>query len=234
MSNPPRSEPEATPTQQSNPELLLPDLQVDLPEDLHIQQNSATGGRELRFSTTFLNVGEGPLVIVGDGDPASGEMAAAQRIERRRGGRLERPAGSLAMDGEHGHWHMQDFTTFELWTHDDTGDLGELVASTGKGSFCAMDTAMITPATENAAKEAGFWECDAFEQGISAGWSDIYPASLPGQQLDLADVPDGPYAVRTVVDPLDLLLELDETNNDAVAYIEIAGTDVERRSRPRG
>jgi hypothetical protein len=78
----------------------------------------------------------------------------------------------------------------------------------------------------NAAPKAGVTSCDQEIQGISVGWEDIYIAALPGQELDIPDLPDGRYAIRSTVDPDGLLLETDDTNNSTMSFVDVAGDSI--------
>ena len=64
-------------------------------------------------------------------------------------------------------------------------------------------------------------------QGISPGWGDTYGASVRGHELNIEAVPDARYALRSTADPENRILESDATNNAAVRYLEIEGTEVE-------
>lgn len=50
-------------------------------------------------------------------------------------------------------------------------------------------------------------------QGISVGWTDVYSSGLAGQQINITGVANGDYWLEVVVDPLNHILETDETNN---------------------
>jgi Lysyl oxidase len=54
------------------------------------------------------------------------------------------------------------------------------------------------------------------DQGISAGWADVYVSSIPCQWLDVTDVPDGRYTLRIGVDTLGIV-EQDDVLPDTVS-----------------
>jgi subtilase family serine protease len=99
----------------------------------------------------------------------------------------------------------------------------EKVATTDKITFCLTDYAI---ADEAIAPEPQFLECSWEAQGISEGWVDTYDASLPGQELDITSVLDGNYILRTVLDPDDRLRESNETNNEELVPVSIAGMSI--------
>ena len=203
------------------PQALLPDLQTMPVRELYIE--AAEGGRRtLRFSTTVLNAGEGPLDLTGAHEPGTGSFTASQRVLRDDGSVAEYEVGRFLYHPGHAHWHVEDFTVLEVWTYTQDGDLDALAASTGKATFCAVDEVPVAPG----APEPSYLECGAEAQGISAGWSDTYGAEIAGQELDISGLADGRYAIRSAVDPAGRLRESDEGNNSLVIYIEIRGTEI--------
>ena len=212
-----------------DPDLLLPDLQTLPPEELYVAVDRDAGTREIRFSTTTVNQGEGPLEMAGDYDPATGRTRATQRIESVAfDGVVEQDAGDFVYHPGHSHWHFESFTEFELWTYDRDGEIAELVASSDKMTFCVMDTDRVDGAPTDAPARAAYVGCNDETQGISVGWGDTYGASVSGQQLNITDVPDGRYAIRSTADPEDRLEETDETNNTVTVYVELVGDRITR------
>jgi hypothetical protein len=65
------------------------------------------------------------------------------------------------------------------------------------------------------------------KQGNSVGWGDTYPAYLEGQELDITNVGDGKYMVRSSVNADKNIIESDYSNNGASLYIEIKGNNLE-------
>ena len=206
--------------------LLLPDLEMVTPESLYIEVDRETGDRAIRFDTTVANLGQGPLELVGTYDPATDQTRAIQRIRTRAGGVVERFVGSFVFHPGHSHWHFEDFTAIELWSHGPDGSLEELEATTDKMTFCLMDSERVEASRPGVASRGAFGGCGQGVQGISVGWADVYGPTLPGQELDISGVPDGRYAVRSTADPDNRLPETDETNNTVIAYVEIRGTSI--------
>ncbi len=220
-----RASPEASAILSSGPDdatRLLPDLQVSEPHELFIQPGE-DGVREIRFSTTIANLGDGPLTMVGAFDAGTGEVSTIQRISHTDGRLEEYDVGRFVYDDGHDHWHLEDFIVFELWSLAADGDVDGVLASTGKMTFCLADSHPVADPPTNAAAIAEVTSCEQDVQGISVGWEDIYLAALPGQELDIPDLPDGRYAIRSTVDPDRLLLETDDNNNSVTSIVEIAG-----------
>lgn len=88
----------------------------------------------------------------------------------------------------HGHYHLRDFNEFLLF--DANGNL----ATTGyKQAFCAIDIERIS---SMASASGRFHDCNS-NQGISAGWADVYSSGLACQFVTLtacrtATIPSNP------------------------------------------
>jgi hypothetical protein len=50
--------------------------------------------------------------------------------------------------------------------------------------------------------------------GMSVGWGDTYPKSLPGQQIDVASLPAGNYRLLVTADANRWFFEKTRANND--------------------
>ena len=88
----------------------------------------------------------------------------------------------------HGHYHLKDFNEFLLF--DGNGTL----ATVGyKQAFCAIDIERISP---TASASARFNDCNA-NQGISAGWADVYSAFLACQFVVIDGLPNGDYTLQS-------------------------------------
>ena len=219
-------EPTVVPTQPpAGPQALLPDLVVRQPGELYIQAGD-DGVREIRFSTSVANLGEGPLEMLGVYEEATGKTLASQRILHVDGSTVEREIGRFVFHPDHEHWHFEDFTVFELWSVDDDNEPADLVATTGKLTFCLVDAYPVDDPLPNGVAEPALLECHSDVQGLSAGWEETYEADFPGQELDIPEVPDGTYAVRQVIDPDGRVSEMDTTNNESLVLVSISGSEI--------
>ncbi len=214
---------------------LAPDL-VTLP--IH-QRDLAVGitdrKRLLRLSNEVANIGTGPLEIApsessancdGDGDPVN-DRDAAQRLfeDSNASGRFElgldaisteRSFGCMRYHPRHEHWHVLDFTRYQLTREADA----KVVRQSNKIGFCLTDarpafTLAGTPATPVYPLDPGaLIPCDVGStQGISVGWADEYALTLAGQQLDISGLQAGRYCLSSRVDPSNTLIESDDANN---------------------
>jgi hypothetical protein len=88
----------------------------------------------------------------------------------------------------HGHYHLKDFNEFLLF--DAAGNL----ATVGyKQAFCAIDIERIAPW---ASASGRFHDCNS-DQGISAGWADVYSSFLACQFVVIDGVPNGDYTLQS-------------------------------------
>lgn len=121
--------------------------------------------RLLRFDTVIVNVGDGDLVV------------------GRRDDSTNPYAPYFFFGACHGHYHIRDFSVYELLTPD-----GQVVVTGHKQGFCFEDSFKYGPN-----RSSGY---DCVNQGITSGWGDWYYKQLVGQWIDITGVPEGDYIVR--------------------------------------
>ena len=146
-----------------------------------------TGWRRLlRFDTVIMNSGDGDLVVGDRSDPNN-------------------PYYDYFYFAEcHGHYHIKDFSIYELFTADRT----QIVAGEKQG-FCMEDSFKY-----GGSKSAGY-NCE--NQGITSGWGDWYYKQLPGQWIDITGVPEGDYIVRASINSAGIF---DEGTNRYPNFVE--------------
>ncbi|MBE0411037.1 MAG: hypothetical protein IBX69_15055 [Anaerolineales bacterium] len=205
--------------------LLLPDLQTLPPSDLIIQENRLTGQKLLRLTNSVINSGVGALELKGVVDLETGNASITQQIYTIDGSIIEREVNEYIFHPVHDHWHFNNFARYELWSISPDFRLEALISLSDKVSFCLRDIERsdLLEGTERAA----FTRCGQESQGISPGWIDTYQYYLDGQTIDITDLPDGLYVLRSIADPGDQLWEVDSTNNDTAILIQIKGLTVE-------
>jgi hypothetical protein len=231
------------------PTLLYPDLRALPPAPLVIQDSLLDDGSThhlLRFTTTIWNAGRGPLEL--RGDSSQGTTVAYQRAYDETGTVTEWPVGEFVFHRSHQHWHFENFADYELWPkreYDAWIASGRQVGqprwrgskTTGQGeSFCVRDSWPIEDLASSPPHRT-YNTCERELQGISVGWGDTYPYSLPEQWIDLNDqvLPDGRYVLRVVADRQNLLRESADGNdltvespqaNEAVTVFKVRGTRI--------
>lgn len=220
------SEKQSVETQYSH--LLLPDLVAKPAGLLEIKINSENKHRELFFETTVINIGEGPLEMLGEYDKETDKTRATQRLKARdnKDDFEEIIAGYFIFHEGHDHWHFEDFVEINIFPYGKDGTLGEVLVTSGKMTFCIFDYSIADSSLPGAPKEAVYPECQPDIQGLSVGWADTYSSKTLGQQVDIENLKNGLYAIYTTADPAGRILEKNAGNNSAVIYVEINGSSV--------
>lgn len=217
---------------------LLPDLRTLQPNGLRLVQDRDNSRAFLRFNNSIINIGPGPLELFGrdietvdhGADLPEGHepgphqhISVYQRIFGTNGQVLIEPfVGEFIHHTQHSHWHLEEFSRYEVWKVRPGGFLYDLVSANAKVSYCVTD---LRPAGSSLGFEtwprAGYLSCSGTLQGLTQGWVDTYVSGLARQWVEVTGVQDGSYALRSVVDPNDRILEADETNNAAVTYFQL-------------
>jgi hypothetical protein len=195
------------------------------------------GKKLLKFPVIGLNVGAGPSEIIADRSADSpNDWKAYQTFYRPDGSTqsVYEPKVKFyyARDG-HNHWHVQDFDSYQL-----LDSTGEVVARAEKHGYCLQDntsyrqlqgqagvpTAPVYLETTSCGK--GLPNALTIIHGLSRGWGDTYPTSLPDQAVDITGLPDGDYTAQIHADDVGAVTESNEDNNVASMKINITGNTV--------
>ena len=202
--------------------LILPDI-ILRQSDLLDNDIRVSGGRTLlRLSNGTANAGVGPLYLYG-ATPGNddGTQDVRQRVFREDGSFFERVAGTFVYHPEHNHIHFEEWSQYRLRRIVGEDGVGDVVASGQKTSFCILDLGVYDRSLPDYVPGGFFRSCSSTTQGLSVGWIDVYSKSLPGQNIDITDVPDGHYWLESEVDPNNNVLESNEDNNIARVRVTI-------------
>jgi hypothetical protein len=211
---------------------LYPDLQMLPPTDLAFDQISG-GTWVLRFESTVVNAGPGRLELEGKPrtEPNTRQKvyqnlydAAGTRINHRA------VATDTVFHPDHDHFHFTRFSSTVLLARDaGSTRYHETKKKGAKTSFCIVDSYTM-PGAET---DPLYTTCEA-TQGLTPGWSDTYDSDTSGQWVVLGNteepLKDGEYALRSTVDPRNLLDEggrKHERNNTAVIYFAVSAAGIE-------
>jgi hypothetical protein len=123
----------------------------------------------------------------------------------------------------HGHYHMKDFNQFLLFT-----PAGSLAVTGYKQAFCAIDIERIS---STASPSGRFHDCNA-DQGISAGWADVYSAGLACQFIVLDALPDGDYTLQSTTNTQHKAAETASATTRSGRGCESSETPSKRLRRP--
>ena len=205
---------------------LYPDLRTSQPSNLYFDREVLSDGRShyvLRFSNIVWNAGEGRLEIQGDPSPSGSNLIYQNIYDARRGGTrvVQRQMSTdLIYHPSHYHYHLQGFASYLLLQRDASGVYKATTKRGTKTSFCIMDT---NPMLSGAGSSI-FSSCGNRLQGLTVGWGDNYPASLPDQWVDLGLSPlaNGSYAVQSTADPQNKISEAGrDSNNVGITYFSV-------------
>lgn len=203
---------------------LLPDIVPTKPRELYIEYSGDI--KNIRFSTTFINQGDAALELVGYHDPEQQRTRVTQKLFASDSTATERQVGEFVFHEGHDHWHTEKYIQFQLWSYNENLEPAELLATTEKMSFCIWDEEKQDFGLLNEAPERVYEGCNNSSQGISVGWSDTYTPDLEGQELDITNIPDGGYMVRTVVNPDNKILEKDYSNNVNAVFVVLSNDTI--------
>ena len=217
----------------ATPAERLPDLDERTPSALsvtRVRQRGATRFR-LGFRSAMVNVGAGPLFIVGRRPSRDGPMTAEQVVALADGTTVIHPSvGKLRYErlDDHRHWHLLGFARYELRRPD-----GRLARPSLKRGFCLADSFRVR-GVQNPPQpvlDVGYLDTDCgakrprarrVEEGISVGWGDDYDPHLEGQQIDVTGLRPGFYDLVNRSNPQRLLRETSYRNNAASLRLRLS------------
>jgi Lysyl oxidase len=196
------------------------------------------GRRLLRFSAIIVNVGVGPFELRSQRPDTSSSWSVRQVVYNDAGGSrtVDTPSVRLVYEGDgHDHWHVKDLEEYRLVPLRTTGRdrIGQKVG------FCFFDNYQYRLWLPGAARAPGYRHrgCGTrdsvrLQNGLSVGWGDIYHQSLPGQYIDITDLPNGIYRLRATADQANFFLERNDANNSTWVDLRIdaGGVTVLRRA----
>ncbi|MCU1593176.1 MAG: hypothetical protein JWO12_568 [Frankiales bacterium] len=228
------------------PDTVNPPLDVlgEHPVSCAADESVESGAKRcLRLTTGPRNAGAGPMDLAyfpaehGLGLVAEGPVT--QYVHWSDGSVTERAAGTFLFHKTHAHYHYQDILDYSIYS---VGS-GHRLTPAGRGTKSGF-----SPADQLFADWSTFSQEDgqyvegvsssrsvgASTFGLSVGWGDVYRWQRPGQYVEFAGNGDGLYVVRTVVDIKNHVLESNEKDNAAYAYVQITGDSVRIIERGQG
>jgi len=176
-------------------------------------------------------------------DGSDPSQLVTQRIYKKTGNTMsyvDRWAGTMTYHPGHNHSHFDEWGVYSLRIPDPNEPDPLKWTMIGEGSklgFCLMDYGscqyygghcrddndnVLTTDSPNYGLGGGTYSCGVTNQGISAGWTDIYYYNLEGMFIDIPNgTCNGDYMIVVQVDPNNVLLEENEDDNIMVAPITL-------------
>lgn len=198
-----------------------PDLGMARLSDLRVTTTDQ-GQRQLRFSTTIVNVGRGTFELTADRPSTSAPFTVTQWLQQLDGGRtpVAVPAGLVYGGDGHWHWHVKDLESYQLTSLDSNKTVGIGM----KGGYCFYDNIYYLPiqGSRRVYEEAGCGMEDSLKvsMGLSFAMGDKYSWDLPGQDIDITGLPDGRYRLQATADAHGMFVESNHDNN--FTWVDIA------------
>ncbi len=112
----------------------------------------------------------------------------------------------------HGHYHLRNFNDYKLY------DCRGRVRTGLKQAFCLMDV------ERRGGTSPRLYTCS--DQGVSAGWADVYGAGLDCQWIDITGLVDGEYVLEARTNQSGIVREDSYGDNFTWAGVRIAGSRV--------
>lgn len=211
----------------------LPDL-ISLPA-WNITVHNGKKRERISFSAAVWAAGAESMVVEGFRRQGEELMDAYQYFYKDGEPVGRAPVGSLDYDPRvgHEHWHFLQFARYSLLDESMT----EVLLSK-KEAFCLAPTDAIDLTIPNA-------EWSPYDTGLSTacgsqtavwvrevlplGWGDTYYQGIPGQSLNITDLPNGTYYIQVTANPLGSLYEQTDTNNTELREIIIKGKAGKRK-----
>lgn len=121
---------------------------------------------------------------------------------------------------DHNHYHLKDAAEYTLW--DEAKATQVALAQKTEAGFCLEDSIAGPGAgpQQYDVNQSNFCRENPLVMGISPGWKDLYHDGLTYQWVDVSNVQPGLYYLASRVDPRNVIVESDESNN---AYAFKAG-----------
>ena len=112
----------------------------------------------------------------------------------------------------HGHFHFGGFASYEL-----LDPSGKSLLKGRKQAYCMEDTIQVAQGPNVGCSKV----YDCYNQGIQAGWSDLYGNTLDCQWLDITEIPAGNYQLKVSLNPSQSFQEVSFDNNTAIVPVTI-------------
>jgi hypothetical protein len=225
-----------SPCQDPAAAMLCPDLTMAPAADLRYERRRKGRRVVLRMTSAIVNLGPGPAELFAQ-RTGPRTMTARQVLTDAEGGRHRVVTGAVVQltsvptrGGD--YWKFHDAARFELWSIDSGGAPTRLLRTGPKHNYCLRDLVKVR-AGPGVPRKRRFGACNQEEGrrqvtlGTSFGWADVYPATYPGNYINVTGL-RGCFAIVQRADPANHILETNEADNASLRIVRLPY----RRGRP--
>ncbi|MEK7794940.1 MAG: lysyl oxidase family protein [Candidatus Hydrogenedentota bacterium] len=203
---------------------VLPDLFFDdqVPHRNEIDSTALPGHVLFRFDTSLPNNGPGEFRIRATGtDIGDGRQTVNQVIQQAGGGSREVDAGDFLYNTSTRRMENAEWVHYKIRALLPDDGVGDILAIGGKQAVNITSSAVYDLSRPNAPPPNQRLVSNGPIQGISVGYTDLYPKALQFQWVDVTGLPSGEYWLNIVVDPMDQILESDNENNSTLVKVTL-------------
>jgi hypothetical protein len=208
---------------------VLPDL-MPKPQN-NVLTQKVKGRWRIRFNTIIVNVGEGDFLLRAVRDVRGGWDSEQDIPYSEEGARRVPVRAPIVWGGDgHEHWHIERVALVRLvpLSKDGRVEQGAKPLVDTKVGFCFYDHTQELPTglaeARYSAKSCGKEDTTVVGMGLSPGWNDTYRMGLPGQAIDVTNLPEGTYRLYTDIDPQGWFQEASTRNNRTWIDLELSRT----------
>lgn len=178
------------------------------PTSCEVSEGCTRVGRRrlLRFDLLTPNIGRGDLYL---GPPR----------------RDNRPDDRFEFGACHNHYHFRGYADYRL-----TDTSGREAGLGHKQSFCLLDSAQHM-GMGRTLRFSERYTCS--DQGIHAGWYDLYDRTLDCQYVDITGLAPGTYRLRVRINERRGLVETTYDDNEAMVEVTVPPEDADAGMRSR-
>lgn len=166
-----------------------------------------------RFTLAIPNLGDGPFEVFEVTHPDK-TQDIYQHIYDSEGGFAQVFMGSFPnAEPSFGHLFLVGLAQYNLREYHPNGEVGATVATTSKTSHALVDSVQYDPFPAAGSSTRIYDSIHLNPLGVSVGWADLYGKWIAEQRIDVTGLPSGRYWLEVVIDPDNIVQEIDETNN---------------------
>jgi hypothetical protein len=193
-----------------------------------IDTNTQPGRVLFRFSTSIPNVGLGEFRLqTNEVHVGGGREEVVQVIQRSDGSTRTRRAGDFLYNREDFHMEAAGWADYRIRALLPENGVGEVLRTGAKESVRITSSALHDASLPNVPPSSQRLLAFMGTHGISVGYTDLYPQTLPLQWVDVTGLPSGTYWLEAEVDGANHIEESDETNNLTRILVTLDLPDIE-------